>query len=292
MPRAQANGIDLEYECIGDGAPLLLIMGIGAQLIHWPGGLCERLVAQGFKVIRFDNRDTGLSTKIEGAPTHKTWTMVTRGLLGLQVEAPYTLDDMADDAVGLLDALNVERAHVVGASMGGMIAQTMALRHPDRLFTLTSIMSHPGDIKYAVGTPKSLLRLLAPAPTNRNEAMDNAIAFYAATGSTGFEQDEVMIRTRAGHAFDRCFYPQGFKRQMAAILASGSRSQALKYLRVPTLVIHGSADCLIRPAGGRATAQAIPGAKLEIVEGMGHDLPEGVWPLVVAAISQHAQPQR
>lgn len=288
MARAKANGIEIEYEIIGDGTPLLLIMGVGAQLIFWPDEFCKRLADRGFRVIRFDNRDAGLSTKLHGKRVPNIGTMIVRALLGLPIDAPYTLLDMADDSAALLDALDIERAHVVGASMGGMIAQTLAITHPHRLLSLSSIMSHTGETHLAIASPRALRRLFAPSPRNREEAMENAVLFYRAVGSTAFSRNEQAVRERAARAYERSFCPAGFLRQTAAILASGSRKGALRFVRVPSLVLHGTIDPLIRPAGGRATAKAIPGAKLQMIEGMGHDLPEGVWPILIDAIAKHA----
>ncbi|MBW2455434.1 MAG: alpha/beta hydrolase [Deltaproteobacteria bacterium] len=289
MPKVAANGVHLHYESRGKGEPLVLVMGVGAQLLYWPGGFCNQLAARGFEIICFDNRDVGLSDKCQGARVPPFWSMVARAALGQPIDAPYTLADMADDTAGLIKALGHERAHVVGASMGGMIAQTLAIRHPDRLFTMTSIMSHPGDRRFMAGQPKALRVLLGKPPRNREEAADRAEEFYGAVNGEHFPLDVDMVRARSARAFDRCFYPAGFARHMAAILASGSRTAALHHVTVPSLVIHGSDDPLIRPAGGRATARAIPGARLEIIDGMGHELPEGAWTQVIDAIVGHAE---
>jgi len=284
-----SNGLELAFESIGDGDPLVLVMGIGAQLTHWRDAFCHQLAARGFRVIRFDNRDVGLSSKLGDARAPDIRKMIVGLLLGRTLQAPYTLLDMADDTAGLLDALDIDRAHIVGASMGGMIAQTMAIAHPHRVKTLTSIMSHPGCVRFMVSDPRALKVLLQRPPRTRSEAMDRAEEFYRAVGSRGFELDLSGTRERAGRAYDRCFYPRGFARQMAAILASGSRREALRYVRAPTQVIHGSVDPLIRPAGGRATARAIPKARLDIVDGMGHDLPEGAWSRIIDAIEANAR---
>jgi pimeloyl-ACP methyl ester carboxylesterase len=289
MPRVESNGLELEYDVIGRGEPLVLIMGIGAQLIYWQEDFCHQLAERGFRVVRFDNRDVGLSSKLKGRKAPPFPHLLSRSLLGRPIEAPYSLSDMADDTVGLMDALGFERAHVVGASMGGMIAQTLAITHPHRVRSLVSIMSNPGGRRHLVARPRAMKALLQAAPTSREEAMDRAEAFYTICGSTGFERDVSGIRERAGRAYERCFYPQGFVRQMAAIFATGSRQQALKFVRAPTLVIHGSVDPLILPRGGRATAAAIPDSRLEIVEGMGHDLPRGAWPRIIDAITSNAR---
>lgn len=287
--------IELAYEILpptdssaGETRPLVLVMGIGAQLIYWPDAFCTRLTDRGFTVIRFDNRDVGLSTKLEGRRAPPLQTMISRVVAGLPIAAPYTLLDMADDLAGLLDHLGIERAHVVGASMGGMIAQTFAIAHPHRVRSLVSIMSHPGGRRYMLSSPRALRALLMPAPRSREEAMDRAEAFYQVVGSRGFERDVATIRERAGRAYDRCFYPPGFLRQLAAILASGSRREALRFVRSPAAVIHGSDDPLIPPRGGRATARALPNAELHLIEGMGHDLPEGAWPTIIGAIERAA----
>jgi len=289
MPRVAANGMELYYEALGQGEPLVLVMGVGAQLLYWPDGFCEQLADRGFEVVRFDNRDVGLSGKCGGAKVPPLPKMVAGALLGLPLDVPYTLADMADDTAGLVTALGHERAHVVGVSMGGMIAQTVAIRHPDRLLSLTSIMSHPGDRRFMVGQPKALRVLLGKPPRTREEAADRAEAFYRAVNGKRFPLDVDMVRTRSARAFDRCFYPPGFARHMGAILASGSRTAALRHVAVPSLVVHGSDDPLIRPAGGRATARAIPGARFELIAGMGHELPEGVWRPVIDAITAHAR---
>ena len=289
MPQVTANGIDIAYESMGEGSPLLLIMGVGAQLVYWPDGFCDLLAAEGFQVIRYDSRDVGLSSKMEGKRAPNLWGLAARALVGLPCEVPYTLDDMADDAAGLLVALGIDQAHVVGVSMGGMVAQTVAIRHPGRLLSFTSMMSHPGDRRYLLSHPAAIRVLLRPAPQSRDEAMDRAEEFYRVVGSTGFPQDLEATRARAARSYDRGFYPAGFVRQMAAIVASPSRRRALGAVRVPALVIHGDGDPLIRPAGGRATARALPHARWQLIRGMGHDLPAGAWPILVAAISAHAR---
>ncbi len=287
MPRASANGIELEYESFGDGPPVVLVMGIGCQLILWPDGFCEALAARGYRVVRFDNRDVGLSTKLHSLGVPPVRELLARSMLGLPVEAPYDLGDMADDTVGLLDALGIDRAHVVGASMGGMIAQTMALQHPHRLASMTSVMSSPGGRRNIVGKPKALKTLLSKPPRTREEATEHHVAAWRVLAGPGFPFDEAGTRARGGLVFDRGHYPPGFARQFAAILASGDRRAALRFVRTPTLVIHGDGDPLIPLRAGFATARAIPGARLEIVRGMGHDLPAGAWPTLVDTLVQH-----
>ena len=289
MARLRSNGIEIEYESRGEGPPVVLIMGVGAQLLFWDERFCEMLAARGFRVIRFDNRDTGLSTRLDGAGVPDIRRLIPRFLLGRPLEVPYTLDDMADDVDGLLGGLGLESAHVVGASLGGMVAQTLALRHPGRVRTLTSIMSAPGGRRALLGKPRAILSLLKPPARGRSEAIERHVALFRVIGSPGFPFDEQAHRDLAARAYDRSFYPPGMARQMAAVLASGSRRRALAAVRVPTLVIHGSEDPLIPVSGGRATARAIPGARFMLVDGMGHDLPQGVWPAVVSAIADMAE---
>ncbi|MEV1241943.1 alpha/beta fold hydrolase [Nonomuraea sp. NPDC050022] len=273
---AAANGIEIAYESFGSpgGRPLLLIMGLGAQLIHWDDELCELLAEQGHHVVRFDNRDSGLSTHLhdEGVPT-------------LGTSSSYLLDDMADDAAGLMDVLGWPAAHVVGASMGGMIAQTLAIRHPERVLTLTSIMSTPGP-DVAPPTPEASAVLLAAPPTDRDAVLAQSLRTWAVIGSPGFDMDRERILRLSGQAYDRCFDPPGTTRQLAAIMASGDRTERLGTLGIPALVIHGEADALVPVAAGHATAAAIPGATLLTFPGMGHDLPRPLWPDIVGAITK------
>lgn len=286
MPSATANGITIEYDTFGEPtAPaLLLVMGLGAQLISWPEDFCKQLADRGFHVIRYDNRDVGLSTKIEGGPDPD----IAAAMSGDPSSAAYRLDDMAADGMGLLDALGIESAHIVGASMGGMIVQTMAINHPERVRSLCSIMSTTGDPTAGQPTPEAMSALLRPRPRNRDEAIASAVESSRIIGSPGFPFDEDVVRERAAAAYDRCFYPTGFARQLVAIMASGDRTERLGAVTAPTLVVHGSADPLVVPSGGEATARAVPGAKLVTIDGMGHDLPEGAWPEIVDAIVANA----
>ncbi|HLU72374.1 MAG TPA: alpha/beta hydrolase [Nonomuraea sp.] len=273
---ASANGIDIAYESFGSpgGRPLLLIMGLGAQLIHWDDRLCAQLAEQGHHVVRFDNRDAGLSTHLHdaGAPTPGG-------------PAPYLLKDMAEDTAGLMDALGWQAAHVMGASMGGMIAQTLAIQHPDRVLTLTSIMSTP-DLGVAPPTEAAREALFAKPVSTREEAVKQAVVTSSVIGSPGYELDREHIERLAGQAYDRCHDPAGVARQLAAIMASPDRTEALTRLNVPALVVHGADDPLIPLSGGQATAAAIPGAELKVFPGMGHDLPAPVWPDLVEAVSK------
>jgi pimeloyl-ACP methyl ester carboxylesterase len=282
---ARVNGIEIAYERIGDPSnpPLLLVMGLGMQLIHWDRELCDMLAGRGFHVIRFDNRDVGHSTKID-APVPD----VRRAMLGLHVDAPYLLGDMADDAAGLLDHLGIEAAHVVGASMGGMIGQTLAINHPDRVLSLTSIMSTTGERR--VGRPKLRVWgvLVRRAPRQKQGFIDHFVRVFKMIGSRGFELDEERIRELAAATYERDHDTTGTGRQLAAILASGDRTAGLRSVRVPTTVIHGRDDPLVPFRGGRATAEAVPDARLIAIPGMGHDLPREIWPQVVDAVAENA----
>ena len=273
MPRAAANGIELEYEVFGpDDAPaVVLIAGWGAQLIVWHDTFVDELVARGFRPIRFDNRDVGLSTKIEDG-------------------TPYTLDDMADDTAGLIDHLGMGSAHVVGVSMGGMIAQTVAIRHPDKVRSLTSIMSTTGQPGVGGATEEAMGRLLTAPGESRDERVASSIETSRVIwGDTPqFPFDEELARWRAETSVDRSYYPAGTARQMVAIRATGDRTERHRQLSVPTLVIHGTNDPLVQPSGGEATAAAIPGAELLLIEGMGHGVARPAYDTIVDAIDRLA----
>jgi pimeloyl-ACP methyl ester carboxylesterase len=277
--KTNSGGVALAYETFGEEGrpPVLLVMGLGAQMIGWHDDFC-RALSVGRQVVRFDNRDVGESQWLEGR--------VDLGAVfaGDTTSAVYTLEDMADDALRVLDTLGTGPAHVVGASMGGMIAQTLAVRHADRVLSLTSIMSTTGEPGIAQPTEAATATLLAPPARNRDEAIERALAATRVIGSPGFPRDEDDIRERAGRAWDRGVNPAGFARQLAAIYASGDRTPALHSLDVPTLVVHGEEDPLVPISGGRATAAAIPGAELWVVPGMGHDLPRPLWPELIARI--------
>ncbi len=291
MPRVRANGIEIEYDSFGSPSDpaLLLVMGLGAQMILWDEEFCGGLASRGHRVIRFDNRDIGLSTKLEGRPCASPLEAMQAQLSGQPFQSAYTLAEMADDAAGLLDALGIAQADVAGASMGGMIVQTLALRHPGRVRTLTSIMSTTGARDLPPAKPEAMQVLLTPAPAERAANIERAVVASRAIGSPGFPFDEPRVRARAARAYDRSFYPEGMARQLVAILASGSRREALREVRAPSLVIHGKADPLVPVEGGLDTAKSIPGAELLLIEGMGHDLPAGAWPEIIGAISGHAR---
>jgi pimeloyl-ACP methyl ester carboxylesterase len=287
MPKTATNGIELYWESQGDGVPLVLIMGIDAQLIHWPQGLCDMLQARGFRVIRFDNRDTGLSTSMDhlGPPR---WARLGIGLVRRRkTKAAYTLWDMANDTLGLLDALGLDKVHLAGMSMGGMVAQCLALEHPERVLTLTSISSTTGSRSVPSGKARVLWEIMKPRPADKKGATAHMVRILRTIGSPAHPVPLAELQALAEHAADRGYNPAGTGRQAAAILASGSRRRALTELSVPTLVLHGDADPVIPVEGGYATAEAIPGARLITIPGWGHDLPPSVWPTLVDAIASH-----
>jgi pimeloyl-ACP methyl ester carboxylesterase len=291
MANVTANGISIEYETFGDPAKpaLALIMGLGAQMIFWQDDFCRQLMERGFHVVRFDNRDCGRSRHFQELGIPDVGAAMTASLSGEPVPSPpYTLRDMAADVVGLLDALGIERAHVVGASMGGMIAQTLAIEHPARVRSMTSIMSTTGNREVPPATPEAMTALLTPSPSDRAEFIDHMVKTFRIVGSPGFEFDEASFRDRVGRAFDRSYDPSGVARQLVAVLADGDRRERLRSVRVPTLVIHGKNDPLVPVEGGVDTADAVPGARLLVIEGMGHDLPRGAWPQIIDAIASFA----
>jgi pimeloyl-ACP methyl ester carboxylesterase len=286
MPNTTANGIQIEYDTFGESGspPILLIMGLSAQMIGWEEDFCKQLADKGLFVIRFDNRDVGLSTKFEEAGIPD----IMAAMRGKDFQAPYTLEDMADDAVGLLDALGIEKAHICGASMGAMITQVIGYRHPQRVLSLIPIMGTTGDPSLPPAKPEAFEMLVTPAPEQRDAYIENAVAMWKIFWGT-LEFDEETVRNRATLSYDRAFYPPGIARQHAAIIATGNRKPRLSSITAPTLVIHGSEDPLLPVEHGRDTAKAIPGAEILIVEGMGHCLPKAVWPQVVDAIANHTR---
>jgi pimeloyl-ACP methyl ester carboxylesterase len=284
-------GIDLAYETIGSPAdpPLLLVPGYGTQLIVWPRGFSEMLAAGGRFVIEFDNRDSGLSSKLDDAEVGIEAVMAAAGagdLAAAAALAPYTLSVLAADALALLDGLGIDRAHVLGASMGGMIAQQLAIEHPERVLSLVSMMSNTGEPGVGQPTPEALAALLTPSPSDRAAYIEATGARVMIWASRRYG-DRARSEALAAASFDRCFYPAGVTRQLAAMLASGSRADGLRALAVPTLVIHGLDDTLIGPDGGERTAELVPDARLLLVEDMGHDRPEPLWPLLTEAILDH-----
>jgi pimeloyl-ACP methyl ester carboxylesterase len=281
-----SDEIELCYETFGDPADptALMIMGLATQMIGWPDEFCEQLAARGFHVVRFDNRDAGRSTHVKGRPP-----TVRELLMRSKKPARYRLSDMADDAAGLLRELDLAPAHVIGASMGGMIAQTLAARHPELVLSLTSIMSNTGSL--VTGRPGfSIYPLFLERPREGREAsIERVMKVFEAIGSRGLPKDMDLIRDMAERSYDRDHDPAAPGRQLAAIIASGNRTKEIRRIKVPTLVIHGTDDRMVGPSGGRATARAIPGAKLLKVKGMGHDLPRAAWPQLLDAIAAHAR---
>jgi pimeloyl-ACP methyl ester carboxylesterase len=275
--RATNGTCELHYDTFGDpaDATLLLVNGLGSQCTNYQDAWCEMFASRGFQVIRFDTRDVGLSTSFAGAPVDDK-------------NACYRLSDMAADAFAVLDANGVERAHVMGLSMGGMIVQTMAIEHPERVISMTSVMSNTGEPEYMKSSPEAYALLTGPPPTDRESAIERYVAGMRTYGSV-FDDDEARWRKDAGAAFDRSFTPDGTGRQFFAVGASGSRADGLRGVTVPTLVMHGSADTLVDPIGGRRTAELIPGARFELIEGMGHDYPPQLWERWVDLVTEHAR---
>jgi pimeloyl-ACP methyl ester carboxylesterase len=287
---ARTNGIELCYEIFGDAEaePMLLIMGLGAQMIHWDDDFCRQMAARGFRVIRFDNRDIGKSSRMSGGKRLGAVELLKLKFLKIPVTAPYKLSDMAQDVIGLMDTLRIKSAHLVGVSMGGMIAQEIAITFPERVRSLTSIMSTTGNPKIPPPTREATAVLMAPPPATEEEYYARFAHTWKVLRVGSFPEDEALDRSRAERTFARGLNPAGVGRQLRAILASGSRKERLRSVKAPTLVIHGTVDPLVRPEGGKDTAASIPGAKLLMVEGMGHALPIPMWPQIIDAIDRHA----
>lgn len=292
MPRAHVQSsdnraIELEYDTFGNPADpaLLLIMGFTSQMVAWDVDFCGMFVDRGYHVIRFDNRDCGLSTHLDGVDSNADAVIAAAMFETEMPTVPYTLNDMAYDAAGLLDHLKISRAHIIGASMGGMIAQTFAINFPERTLSLVSVMSQPGELAVGQPTDEAAVAIMATSPTSRDEYIASSTQWQV-WHSKKYRSDELSY-ANAARDFDRAFYPEGAPRQMAAIYASGSRAEQLALLSCPTLVIHGKDDTLITTSGGERTAELIPGAKLMLVDDMGHDFPRPLWPVFVDAVVDH-----
>jgi pimeloyl-ACP methyl ester carboxylesterase len=286
VPQVNVNGVDIEYITEGDPSDpaLLLVMGLGAQLITWPEGFVDGLRQRGLFVIRFDNRDSGLSTKFDGLPD------IMALFAGTDLSSTtYRIEDMADDAAALLGALGIAQAHVVGVSMGGMITQALVVNHPELFLSASSIMSTTGDRAVGAPTGEAMTALLRPAATSREEAIQAGVEGSLVIGSPGYPTDEGILRERAAAAYDRSYCPDGTVRQLGAILGSPDRTEGLHGVGIPFLVVHGEADPLVTLSGGEATAAAVPGSKLLTIPGMGHDLPQALWATITDAIVANAE---
>ncbi len=287
MAQLQANGIQIEYDTFGERSdePLLLVMGLGAQMIHWRDEFCQQLADAGHYVVRFDNRDAGLSEKFGHAGVPNIAELMMQQAMGQPIQAPYSLDDMAADAFGVMDALDLESAHICGASMGGMIVQAMALSAPGRVRSLTSIMSSTGNPDLPPATDEAMAALLSPPGNNRAEVIDRSVVVSRIIGSPAYPEEEGALRARSAFAFERSFYPEGIARQMAAVIHDGNRRPRLETLDLRALIIHGEDDPLVPVAAGEDTHAALKGSTLMKIKGMGHDLPQQLWHKIVAGIS-------
>ncbi len=293
MAILEANGIKIEYEDHGhpQDPAIVLIMGLASQLVLWPQALIDELVGSGFRVVAFDNRDIGLSHKFHGRRTMHPLFQIAGRFVGLNKLAPYTLHHMSDDTVGVLDALEIEQAHVVGASMGGMIGQLTAAQAPDRVKSLTAIMSTTGNPRLPQAKPEITRKMFMnrPTATDRDALIDASLQIWDLIGTPGDDESRRALRERLAHSFDRSYYPQGMRRQLAAILATGDFREHTRRIKAPTLVIHGSIDPLAPKEGGEDIARNVPGAKLKIVDGMAHDLPERFLPEISEHILEHVR---
>ncbi|MFH1079926.1 MAG: alpha/beta hydrolase [Pseudomonadota bacterium] len=285
MPNVTANGIQIEYDTFGDDSSqaLLLIIGAGGQMIYWELEFCESLAKRGLFVIRFDNRDAGLSTKFDEAGIPD----MMAAMEGKPVDAAYSLDDMAADAVGLLDALGIQKAHICGSSMGGEIAQIISYRYPERVLSLTSIMSSTGNPELPQMKPEVLAAVFKPVPAEREAHIEHNVNLWRMLWSPGFPFDEKRLRRVLAEGYDRSYYPPGMIRQSLAVLKNGYRKLLIASIEAPTLIIHGDEDPLMSVEGGKEMAHLISGAKLLIVNGMGHDMPKEAWPKIIDAIYNH-----
>jgi pimeloyl-ACP methyl ester carboxylesterase len=282
---AKVGELELCYETFGSAkaSPLLLIMGLASQMLLWDEDFCEQLASRGFYVIRFDNRDIGRSTHLRGAVIPTRWQLLRRSAKG----AAYALEDMTEDTAGLLDHMKIPAAHIVGVSMGGMIAQLLAINHPERVLSLTSMMSTTGNPRVGKPQPRMMLRLMRKSQRERDAYIEDQVETYRAIGSKIYDFEEERKRERAARMFDRGIYPAGSARQLGAVASAPDRTAALGGVRIPTTVIHGDADPLVDVSGGHATADAIPDARLVILPGMGHDLPRELWPEIIDAIVEN-----
>ena len=287
---AKTNGVELCYDIFGDASaePMVLIMGLGAQMIFWDDDFCKDLAGRGFRVIRFDNRDIGLSTKMSGGKALTALDFLKLRIFKIAPQASYKLWDMANDVMGLLDVLGIKKAHIVGLSMGGAIAQEIAMNHADRVLSLTSIMATSGNPKLPNPTKEAMAMLVAPAPKTKDEYFERFASNWKILRGASFPADEAKDQARAELTYARGLNPAGVGRQLRAIMASGDRTSRLRGVNAQTLVIHGTIDPLVRPEHGKAVAAAIPGARLLLIEGMGHALPMPMWPIVIGAIADHA----
>ena len=292
MAKANCNGIEIEYETFGDrsGRPLIMIIGLGSQLINWSEEILKQLVDEGHFVVIFDNRDTGLSGKMSEAGSPDFRGVMSALAKGEKPKVPYTLNDMGEDVVGLLDALGIRKAHICGVSMGGAIAQTIAISHPSRLSSLVLIYSPTGNPSLPQPKPEIMSLLMPAVASNRDEYADEQLKMRRIISGSGFPLDEEWLRLRYARVFDRFYYPDGMGRNAMAVFASGNRSTALSSVTAPTLVIHGDEDPLVTVENSKDAAQAIPGAELMIIKGMGHYPPHrGPWPRIVKAIAAHTR---
>ena len=287
MPKLNANNITIEYDTFGDrkDKPLLLVMGLGAQMIAWDEMFCEQLAEAGHYVIRYDNRDVGLTTRFHDHGEADLEDLVMKLLTESPVEVAYTLEDMALDGMSFLTELGIEKAHICGASLGGMIVQTMAIEHPERVLSMTSIMSTTGNPLLPPATPEAMEALTSERVDDPEHAMNRAVEVNKVIGSPGFPRDEERLRQKGLESYERAYYPPGVSRQMAAVITNGDRSEKLNGLNLPTLVIHGAEDPLIPVTGGIDTHENIPGSELMVIDGMGHDLPMGAWDQIVSGIT-------
>jgi pimeloyl-ACP methyl ester carboxylesterase len=293
MPNVTINGIQIEYETFGNPTdrPLLLVWGIWGQMILWDESLCQNLASRGHYVIRYDNRDVGLSSKFDQGGITDIMGIMGKILSGDKSSVPYTIEDMADDGAGLLDALGIPYAHICGISMGGIIAQTIALRHPSKVLSLTSIFSTTGNPQLPQPKPEVLAAFFTPLPADRSAFIEGTVGKFKMIAGSSFPFDEEWFRKKVTASYDRCFYQQGMGRHVLALMAQNDRKEALASLKVPTLVIHGTEDPLFSVDAGKETAAAIPGAQLLLLEGVGHDIATygGAWPQIVEAITAHTR---